>query len=457
MKRPIMHADRSGARTGASAEALLGIYRYLPLPIYGCLWLAHRALPFLRPAIGERLGFGAPPGGKGEVIWLHGSSVGEMSSIGPVVSEIRRRMPDSRIVVTTMTAAGRKRAARELDGASVMLVPLDFLPAVRRFVRALRPAVLIVGETEIWPNLVTEARKAGASVVLVNGRISGRSFPRYRLVRTAIGHVLRSFDLLLMRSEVDAERIKKVGAPAERVKVAGNTKVDILRKPLSGEARLRLRERLGIESSRLVISLGSARTGETEILLDAVQSAFPGPRPLLVIAPRHVNNASQIEEACHMRGLSSVTLTAEHPDRRAAPGTDVVIIGRMGLLLDVYAISDIAVVGGTFKPLGGHNPLEPASQGTVTVVGPHIQNIADDIEYLRSRGVAVVTDEVGLGGVLGDLAADATGRKETAARAVEVVRNRKGVAGRCVDMMVQRGLLPGDGDGRSGPEKTEVP
>jgi 3-deoxy-D-manno-octulosonic-acid transferase len=137
-----------------------------------------------------------------------------------------------------------------------------------------------------------------------------------------------------------------------------------------------------------------------------------------------------------------MTVSSRGETGPAKKDTDVIIIARMGKLLQVYAISDIAVVGGTFKPLGGHNPLEPASQGTVTVVGPHIHNISDDIEYLRSQGIAIVTDEEGLGGLLHDLAADTARRDEIAGRAVEVMKNRKGVSGQCVDIMAGRGLLP---------------
>jgi 3-deoxy-D-manno-octulosonic-acid transferase len=199
---------------------------------------------------------------------------------------------------------------------------------------------------------------------------------------------------------------------------------------------------MGIDLSRLIISLGSARNGESEIVLDAVRSAFSEPRPLVIIAPRHLTLISQIEETCRTQGYSFVTVSSECPDRRADGETEVLIIGEMGRLLEVYAISDISIVGGTFKPLGGHNPLEPASQGTVTVVGPHIHNIVDDIEYLESRGAARVTDRARLSGLLSDLARDREQRKQMGERAIDVVRRRKGVAGECVDMIVERGLLP---------------
>jgi 3-deoxy-D-manno-octulosonic-acid transferase len=434
-------ADDTG-RAKAAARILMGVYRYVPLPLYAVLWIGYRAFAFLKPILAERMGTCLPPEGDGPLVWFHGSSVGEVSSIGPVVQEIRSRVVGCRILVTTMTVTGRRRAARELDGAHALVAPLDFYPAVRRFIRQVRPALLIVGETEIWPNLVEETRKTGASIVLVNGRISNRSFPRYRLIKPLVGHILDDFDLLLMRADRDASRVTQLGVNPGKVITVGNTKVDILPQPLSAEARASTRDRLGVTASRLVISLGSARSGEAGVLLDAMEAALDRPRPLVIIAPRHVNNAPQIEEACRARGLSYATISREKPHCRADEGTDVIVIAQMGGLLEVYAISDIAIVGGTFKPFGGHNPLEPASQGTVTVVGPHIHNITDDIEYLRSEGVAMVTEEQDLGRVLRDLVDDAAKRSQIARRAIEVVRHRKGVAAECVDIMAQRGLLP---------------
>lgn len=424
------------------ARISMGIYRYLPLLLYWLLLAGYYLLPFLRRPLRQRLGLCRPPGGEGPLVWFHGSSVGEVSSIGPVVAEIRSRVPGARMLVTTMTVTGRKRAAKELSGVDALVAPLDFLPAVRRFVGALKPAILIVGETEIWPNLVVESRRAGASLVLVNGRISRKSYPRYRVVRHLVEYLLGHFDLLLMRSETDARRIIDLGGQADKVRVVGNTKFDILPKPLSTESRAKVRQDLGIDPSRLVISVGSARSGESEIVLEAVRSALSDLRPLVIIAPRHMNLVPQIEELCRVQGYASATVSKESPGSRAGAETEVLVIGQMGRLLEVYAISDISIVGGTFKPLGGHNPLEPASQGTVTVVGPHIHNITDDIEYLQSQGGARVTDEAGLAGLLDGLARDRVKREKMAERAIQAVRHRKGIAAECVNIMADKGLLP---------------
>jgi 3-deoxy-D-manno-octulosonic-acid transferase len=425
-----------------AASICLGVYRYLPLFLYWLLLAGYYLFPFLRSPLRERLGLLPPSVGEGPLVWFHGSSVGEVSSIGPVVAEIRGAVPGAKILVTTMTATGRRRAEKELDDVRALVAPLDFLPAVRRFVAAVKPYILIVGETEIWPNLLVEAKRAGASLVLVNGRISRKSHPRYRMIRPLVGYLLKHFDLLLMRTETDAERIIDLGAEADKVRAVGNTKFDILPKPLSMESRIKVRRDLGIDQSRLVISVGSARTGESEIVLEAVKSSLADLLPLVVIAPRHLSLVPQIEEVCRAEGLPSVTISKTSPDGHADTETRVLIIGQMGRLLEVYAISDISIVGGTFKPLGGHNPLEPASQGTVTVVGPHIHNITDDIEYLESKGAASVTDEAGLPALLDALARDKARRQRMAEQAIEAVRHRKGIAAVCVSIMAERGLLP---------------
>jgi 3-deoxy-D-manno-octulosonic-acid transferase len=164
--------------------------------------------------------------------------------------------------------------------------------------------------------------------------------------------------------------------------------------------------------------------------------------PLLVIAPRHMSLVPQIEELCRLRGLTFTTVGAEGARTSGAGKPRVLIIGQMGKLLEIYAVSEISIVGGTFKPLGGHNPLEPASQGTAIIVGPHIHNIADDIEYLRSEGAACITDEAGLAGLLERLARDAAGRRKMADCAVHAVKHRKGIAAECVRIMADEALLP---------------
>jgi 3-deoxy-D-manno-octulosonic-acid transferase len=419
------------------------LYICLPLPIYGCLWVAHWLTPSGRSSLAWRLAARLlPPRGK-QAIWFHAASVGEVSTIAPVVAEVRKVRPGVPLVVTTMTPGGARRASALLSNVEIALVPFDFLPAMRKFVSALEPACLVIGETEIWPNLVSEAKRQGAYVVMVNGRISSRSHARYRLVKVLIGSVLRDFDLLLMRTDVDAQRILNLGAPAERVEVAGNTKYDILSAPLDDVSKSRVREALGIDRSSKVVTFGSAREGECEIVLGALAAAGVPAAARIVVAPRHMDQVPAIEHLCRMLGLSSATVTDMQP-RPAQPAgrPDVIILAAMGHLIEVYGISDIGIVGGTFRPFGGHNPLEPASQGCVTIVGPNIANIRDDMEYLTSRSAALVLLEHQLGQKVMELLLSDRSLEEIGRSAVRAIEANKGIAARCVSSMLKRGLLP---------------
>jgi 3-deoxy-D-manno-octulosonic-acid transferase len=433
----------SASRLTLLSKALLAIYRYLPLPLYACLWVAYWLIPRGRGSLECRLALRSlPPRGR-RAIWFHAASVGEISTIAPVVDQVRKVLPGIPVVVTTMTKGGAGRAAAKVRQAEIALVPFDFYPAVRRFVSAMEPSCLIIGETELWPNLISEAKRQGASVVLVNGRVSQRSYPRYRLVRVFMRAVLEQFDLLLMRTEADSHRIIGLGARPETVQVAGNTKYDILPTPLGADARKAVKEALGIGAGTKIVALGSAREGESEIVLKALALWKGGTALRLVIAPRHLGLVAQIEHLCSSLGYTFATLSdLRLPEPERTPGPQVLILAQMGRLLETYAIADVAIVGGTLRPFGGHNPLEPASQGCVTVVGPHIENIRDDIEYLASRRCAFAVNEADLSRTIADVLADDQKRIAIGAAAERAVAEKKGIAEKCVAAMAERGLLP---------------
>lgn len=438
-----MPADTGQPKYSSLGRVYFALYRGLLMPLYWLLMLCYRLLPPTRKKLGPRLGLQLPRIEDGPVVWFHASSMGETSTIAPVVIEIAGRCKSCRLVVSTMTVAGQRRAREILKTTETILLPFDFHPAVRRVLSALRPAILVIGETEIWPNLIVEADRAGVSLAVVNGRISRKSYPRYKMIRPLTRFVLARMDLLMMRTHMDARRAVKLGAREDRVFPVGNVKYDNLPEPLPEEARDTMRRELGLASARLVISLGSARDGETALVLAAVRRAAIDPDPLLIIAPRHMNLVPQVEEACRREELEcrtmveGDTLSTDELDR-----TQVIIFAQMGRMLQVYSISDIAIVGGTYKNFGGHNPLEPASQSAVTIVGPHIQNIRDDIAYLRARKGAFLAREKDLPGMLRKFAGDAERRKAIGMASAKAVSDRKGIAARCVDMMLERGFLP---------------
>ncbi|HVP56566.1 MAG TPA: glycosyltransferase N-terminal domain-containing protein [bacterium] len=423
------------------ARLVLTLYTYLPMPFYAALWAACSASVGGKSGLEWRLAIRSlPPRGR-RAVWFHAASVGEISTIAPVVTQMKQTFPDLPVVVTTMTPGGARRAAEKLEGVEIALAPYDFLPAVKRFVAATEPACLVIGETELWPNMITEAKRQGASVVLVNGRISQKSYPRYRTIRFVMGWILNHFDLLLMRTETDAHRIVSLGAAPERVEVAGNTKYDMLPAPIPPGRRRDLRRDLGISERAAVVTLGSAREGESEIVMRGLAERVKRDDLVLVIAPRHLNLVPQIEQAAKSFGRKVTVVRGLDLPAGETP-SEVIILAQMGHLLETYAISDVAIVGGTLRPFGGHNPLEPASQGVVTVVGPFTQNIRDDMSYLTSRSCALAVDEFTLGQAVADILADEEKRQAMGRAAARAVEDKKGIAQRCVDAMVRRGLLP---------------
>jgi 3-deoxy-D-manno-octulosonic-acid transferase len=428
-------------RPSLLSSLVLALYTYLPLPLYACLWLVCLASVRGRSGLEWRLAVRSlPPRGR-RAVWFHAASVGEISTIAPVVAQFRKAVPGLPVVVTTMTPGGARRAAEKLKGVEIALAPFDFLPAVRRFVSAIEPACLVIGETELWPNMIREAKRQGASVVLVNGRISQKSYPRYRLVRFFMKSILELFDLLLMRTEADARRIIGLGASPDRVEVAGNTKYDILPSPISEDRRRDLRRDLGISEGTKVVTLGSAREGESEIVIQALREWIDGEPPLLIVAPRHLNLVPQVEQAARALGRTALVLRGLSLPAGERPA-QVLILAQMGRLLEIYAISDVAIVGGTLRPFGGHNPLEPASQGAVTVVGPYTQNIKDDMDYLTSRSGALVVNESSLGAAITEILTHDEKRRNMGLAAARAVEAKKGIAARCVDAMLRRNLLP---------------
>jgi 3-deoxy-D-manno-octulosonic-acid transferase len=438
-------ADTGQPKYSSLGRVYFALYRGLLMPLYWLMMLAYRLVPAMRKRLGPRLGLGLPRIEGGPVVWFHASSMGETSTIAPVVTEIAERCKHCRLVVTTMTVAGQRRAREILPGTKTILLPFDFHPAVRRLITALKPTMLVIGETEIWPNLIVEASRAGVPLAVVNGRISKKSYPRYKMIRPLTRFVLPRLDLLMMRTHMDARRAVKLGACEDRAFPVGNVKYDNLPEPLPEEVRGTLRKELGLGSGRLVITLGSARDGETAVVLEAIRRAAIAPDPLVIVAPRHMNLVPQVEETCRKEGLECRTVGEGDT---VSPGdldrTQVVIFAQMGRMLQVYSISDIAIVGGTYRNFGGHNPLEPASQSAVTIVGPHIQNIRDDIAYLRARKGAFLAREKDLPGMLRKFAADAERRSAIGEASARAVLDRKGIAARCVDMMLERGFLPGE-------------
>ena len=336
--------------------------------------------------------FGALPaslsGVAAPTLWLHAVSVGEVLSSAPLLAAIRRDHPEWRVVVSTTTRTGRDMAEARLAGAAgVFYFPLDFAWILRRVLRHLRPSVLVIVETEIWPNLVRLCRAEGVGVLLVNARISERSYPRYRRLGRLLGVVLRQFDRLCAQSETTAERLRILGAPADRVVVTGSLKYDVPADAARSVADIAARF-----GGQPVLLAASTLKGEDEILLDTFRDLRADtPDALLVLAPRHPERFDGVTALAERTGLR----VARRSTLGATPAApfDVLVLDTIGELAALCAHATVVFVGGSLVPAGGHNILEPARYARPIVVGPSMSNFADITRSFLEAGALIQAED----------------------------------------------------------------
>ena len=400
------------------------------------LWKGRGTGKYLR-TLADRMGRmpeDMPPAG-GPSIWIHAVSVGEVLSARVLVPPLKARFPGHRVFVSTTTLTGNTVARDTVHGADgVFFAPFDFTRPVVRVLDHLDPALLVLVETEIWPNLIHHARRRGARIAVVNGRISPRSFPRYRRVRTLLRHVLAEVDLFLMQGEAHRARMLEMGAPPERVHVVGNLKYDALREP---ETPAALRRALGQDGPdpRLLWVAGSTAEGEEE----AVLSAFTALRrrhaeARVVIAPRHPERFATVADLVARSGLACARRTLL-PDG-GWNGGDVLVLDTLGELAQVYPLATVVFVGGSLAPAGGHNVLEPAVAGKAIIVGPHMDNFREmAAAFLAEDALVQVRDAAGLTDAVVRLFADAAARDALGARAQRIVARNRGALDRTVDAL----------------------
>ncbi|QFU00036.1 3-deoxy-D-manno-octulosonic acid transferase [Halomonas sp. THAF5a] len=383
----------------------------------------------------ERLGLVPPAGERERVLWLHCASVGEVQAARPLIAALAERWPGYRLVITTMTATGAERVlalseASGQEGASGEVshhfVPLDFPGAARRFVTRLRPALALFFETELWPNLLAACDRAGVPVAVVNGRLSPRAFRGYRRLRPLMRDVLGRVRWLAAKSGEDAARFQALGMPAERSDVVGSLKFDLAIDDATHEVSERLHTRLG---DRPVWVAGSTHPGEDEALLAAhARLRAQRPEALLVLVPRHPRRFEEVAALCARAGLA-----VARRSRGEWPGADTAVYlgDTMGELLALYGAADLAFVGGSLVPIGGHNLLEPAALGVPVLTGPELANFLDVAEALREAEALVeVADADALGDALGRLFDDAAERRRLAEAGRGVVAANRGALAR---------------------------
>ena len=327
------------------------------------------------------------------VIWVHAVSLGEVVAAAPLVKALYERHPELRYIVTTVTETGREAVEQRLRGiAEHRYAPLDFPWAVAGMVRRLRPMLYVFVETEIWPNLLWTLRERGVPTVLVNGRLSSRSFRNQDLpvVRSFYRSVLQTLTLCLMQSHRDGDRLIALGADPTRVHVTGNIKFD--QPPPDVQSDEMLRRSFGIDEHEQLILAGSTHPGEEELLVSAYRHIVKTyPSTVLMLAPRHIERADRIEATLREAGL---VVQRRSRIREKQSGPRVVILDTRGELSRAYREAAVAFVGGTLVPVGGHNLLEPAVWGTPVMFGPHTDHCAEVATLLsEARGGRRVTGE----------------------------------------------------------------
>ncbi len=360
----------------------------------------------------------APPGG-GPTIWMHAVSVGETNACVPLLRRLRERVPGARLFLSNVTVTGRGTAEKPLSGALTgrFYFPFDFPRTCGRFLDRVRPDAVVVVETEIWPNFLAECVRRGVPVVIVNGRLSGRSFRGYSRFRWFFGPVLRTFRSISAQTREDADRFIALGADPSVVTVGGNLKFDVS-PPGKGAAPLSgILEREKAEGARWIVA-GSTHEGEEAAVLRAFLAARESaPEIRLLLAPRHPERFPAVEALLIEEGVRVVRRTSLHEGAECRIGAPVLLLDTVGELPGAYAAADLAFVGGSLAPKGGHNVLEPALHGVPTVVGPHMENFGEiACVFLEEGGLLQVPGEEGLAAVFARFASardaySAVGRK----------------------------------------------
>jgi len=410
---------------------------------YLIFWLL---LPFLllhprvRQGIRFRLGLYdglAPPRG-GPRVWLHGASAGDVLGLVPIVRELKALRPDARVIVSSITDSGASMARQKLvpEGLAelVTFLPYDLPGACRRAIAALRPDVLVLEYTELWPQLIHAASSAGVKLALTNGRLRPRNVPRYRLLFGLAGNLLERFDVLMMRADDEAERALLLGAPEERVHVTGNTKFDALAVSVPAAEDAALRQALALGRERLWVC-GSTHEGEEGRLLHVYSILRKEHRDLrLLIAPRYIERAQRVLGLARSMGLGARL-------RSAGGGpAPVIVLDTIGELVRAYQLATVVFVGGSFGRRGGQNILEPAACGKPVLFGPRMENFQDSVQVLVGRGGLQVKDAVALLRLMRDLLARPDEIRKLGELARDAVSSVRGASARDARLIAE--LLP---------------
>jgi 3-deoxy-D-manno-octulosonic-acid transferase len=388
-----------------------------------------------REGVGSRLGI-LPPhlrslaaAGK-PVIWVHAVSVGEILAVAGLIQQMRKRFAGYAIAISTTTSTGHKLAGDRFGPENVFYFPLDLSFAVHRYMRLLRPKLVVIAETEFWPNFLRAARRSGAAVAVVNARVSDRSYPRYRSFASLLRIILRNVDCFFAQTEEDARRLAGIGAEQGRVQMTSNLKFDAAApaaKPEVGQLLVRLKE---INAGPIAV-LGSTVEGEEQVLFPTLRAILARhARALVILAPRHKERFDAVADLLNSYGIPFTRRSCPEWPRNVTSGS-ILLLDTIGELASIYSLAHVAFVGGSLVARGGHNILEPAGFGIPIIVGPHTENFRDIVQkFVDGGGVLVVRDQNELQSALLRLLADPVERTQLGERALEILKANQGATER---------------------------
>ena len=407
----------------------------------------------------------APSSGKR--IHIHAVSVGEVNAVTPFIKELKKRHPDIRLILSTVTPTGYDVAHKRLPEVDhIIYFPFDLPWIVKRVINTIRPHIFILVETELWPNFLRQIRRAGAVSIIINGRISPHTLRGYTFIRPFMKRVLKNVDLFCMQSDEDARRIKSIGAPDNAIKITGNMKYDQKFIDVSGKDLMEKKGVFGIDKDDLVIIAGSTHKGEEEMILESYkkchtppplnplpqgeerlegipsippplmgggegegeQKVFSSEKIRLIIAPRHIERAGEIERLVKMQGLEVVRRTELNSSKmNTIPYNTVMIVDTIGELATLYSMADVVIIGGSFIPHGGQNPLEAIYYKRPVIFGQHMFNFQEITEEILVNGAGVSVDNrEDLARVLIELLNDPDMRKKMGEKGYQIIQKNRG-------------------------------
>jgi 3-deoxy-D-manno-octulosonic-acid transferase len=414
----------------------LGLLVLFPLFLF-------KALAHGKYIAGFRQRLGSVPATSGKpVIWLHCVSVGETQAARPLAARLKQQFPHHALVVSTITLTGQNLARNvfRTQAENVFYFPFDWRWSVRRALKAINPAAVLIMETELWPNFLRECKARQIPVALVNGRISRQSYGRYALIKFFLRRVLASLSIAVMQSEADAERLQALGMPSDKLFTAGNLKFDADGGSDLGETTIEIAERFGLQSDVPLILAASTHAPEEEIILESFKQLRTKQPARLMIAPRHPERFNEVASLIQNSGLSWTRRMniPEAGDR----DSDVILLDTIGELPATYSLAAVVFVGGSIVDRGGHNVLEPAVAGAAVVTGPHTHNFQAIMNLMEQADAVIKLPAVEgkdaareLTNVLSRLLGDSGERARLGLRAKQLVAENQGAAERTLKLV----------------------